>query len=227
VTRQSGPGAPSTAHPDVWAVVVAAGAGTRLGADLPKQYLQLGTTRVLDHSLAATRTWCADRIALVVPPERAAIPEPGVRVVAGGATRSASVRAGLAAVPADARIVLVHDAARPLVPAEVFARVIAAVRDGADAAIPAMAVVDTIKRVRDGVVVETLDRAELVAVQTPQAFRADVLRRVHATLEDASDDAALVEQAGGRVVIVDGHELARKLTTADDLAWLASHLETQ
>ena len=215
---------PATDTSGVWAIVVAGGAGTRVGADMPKQYLPLGGVRVLDHTLDVTRAVCGDRIVLVVLPDYVAVPEPGVRVAAGGATRSASVRAGLAAVPDDANIILVHDAARPLVPVAVFHRVIAAIDAGADAAVPGVGVPDTIKRVRSGVVVETLNRDELVAVQTPQAFRATVLRSVHSAASEATDDAALVECSGGRVVVVEGHELARKLTTTDDLAWLATQL---
>ena len=142
------------------------------------------------------------------------------RAVAGGATRSDSVRAGLAAVPSAATIVCVHDAARPLATPELFAAVIDAVRGGADAVVPAVAVTDTIKVVDgDGAVVDTPDRATLVAVQTPQAFRADALRRAHAGGGDGTDDAALVERLGGRVVTVPGEPWNRKITDPDDLDW--------
>src|SRR5439155_19496833 len=125
-----------------------------------------------------------------------------VGAVEGGATRSASVRAGLGAVPADAEIVVVHDAARPLAAPELFDRVVGAVRAGADGAIAAAPVTDTVKRVDRDRVVETLDRSALVAVQTPQAFAAAVLRVAHARDAEATDDAALVEAAGGTVVVV-------------------------
>jgi 2-C-methyl-D-erythritol 4-phosphate cytidylyltransferase len=198
----------------VWAVVVAAGSGARFGG--PKQYERLGDRRVLDWSLAGARN-VASGIVLVVSAERVGDPEPAADVVvAGGATRSASVRAGLAVVPDDAEVVVVHDAARPAASPALFAAVVAAVRDGADAALPGVPVVDTIKRVL-GDVVETLDRSELVAVQTPQAFRASVLRAAHAGGAEATDDGALVEAAGGRVVVVPGEPDNLKVTTAADL----------
>jgi 2-C-methyl-D-erythritol 4-phosphate cytidylyltransferase len=146
----------------------------------------------------------------------------GVMTVAGGATRSASVRAGLAAVPSGADIVVVHDAARPLAGPELFERVVAAVRAGADGAVPGLPVPDTIKRIEAAggaapVVAETLDRPALRAIQTPQAFRADLLRRAHAGGGDATDDAALVEALGARVVVVDGDPANLKITGRDDL----------
>ena len=207
----------------VWAVVVAAGRGERFGA--PKQYEPLGGRRVLDWALDAAAAR-AEGVVLVVPPERADDPEPAARsVVAGGDTRSASVRAGLAVVPAEAEVVIVHDAARPLAPPEVFDAVLAAVAAGADGAVPGLPVTDTVKRVAaDGRVVETLDRYELVTVQTPQAFRADALRAAHAAGGEASDDAALVEAAGGRVVVVPGAPAAAKVTAPGDLPTLEAGL---
>jgi 2-C-methyl-D-erythritol 4-phosphate cytidylyltransferase len=200
----------------VWAVVVAAGRGERFGA--PKQYEALGGRRVLDWALAAARDR-AEGVVLVVPPDRAGDGEPGATaVVPGGATRSGSVRAGLAAVPPEADVVLVHDAARPLAPAELFDAVLDAVAAGADAAVPGLPVTDTVKRVAaDGRVLETLDRSSLVVVQTPQAFRAAALRAAHAGGGEASDDAALVEAAGGRVVVVPGAAAAAKVTEPSDL----------
>jgi 2-C-methyl-D-erythritol 4-phosphate cytidylyltransferase len=205
----------------VWVIVVAAGSGTRFGA--PKQYEVLGDRRVLDWSLDAARA-VADGVVLVVPADDVDRAEPADRVVAGGATRSASVRAGLDAVPADAAIVVVHDAARPSAGVDLFHAVIDAVRAGADGALPGLAVVDTVKRVRDSVVVETVERSELVTVQTPQAFRAGVLRAAHAGGGDASDDGALVEAAGGRVVVVPGQPDNLKITGPDDLARLRQEL---
>jgi 2-C-methyl-D-erythritol 4-phosphate cytidylyltransferase len=207
----------------VWAIVVAAGSGSRFGG--PKQYEALGTHRVLDYALADARAH-ADGLVLVVAPERAADAEPAAdAVVAGGATRSASVRAGLAAVPADAEVVLVHDAARPLAGAELFGVVLAAVREGADAAVPVVPVTDTIRtRPGGGDPGRTLDRATLVAVQTPQGFRAEVLRAVHAGDPEGTDDASLVDDAGGRVVLVDGHAANRKITEALDLEIAAALL---
>ncbi|HEX7275981.1 MAG TPA: 2-C-methyl-D-erythritol 4-phosphate cytidylyltransferase [Acidimicrobiales bacterium] len=199
----------------VWAIVVAGGGGTRFGG--PKQFEDLGGRRVLDWSLAAAREAC-DGVVLVVPADHVA-GEEGPLVVAGGATRSASVRAGLAAVPDDVEVVVVHDAARPLAGADLFRRTVAAVRAGADAAVPGLPVTDTVKRVEDGRVLETVDRSRLVAVQTPQAFRADGLRRAHAqgVGAEATDDAALVESLGGTVVVVDGDPRNLKLTSPDDL----------
>ncbi len=138
------------------------------------------------------------------------------------------MRSGLAAVPATAEIVCVHDAARPLASAELFARVVAAVRAGADGAVPAVAVTDTIKVVDEhGDVVATPDRSTLVAVQTPQAFRAEVLRAAHAAGSDDTDDAAAVERHGGRVVTVPGEPWNRKITERDDLDWVRSWLATE
>jgi 2-C-methyl-D-erythritol 4-phosphate cytidylyltransferase len=207
----------------VWAVVVAAGRGARFGA--PKQYEALGGRRLLDWAVAAAAER-AEGVVLVVPPERAGEHEPGVTtVVPGGATRSASVRSGLDAVPPEADVVVVHDAARPLAPLEVFDAVLAAVGAGADAAVPGLPVPDTVKRVAaDGTVLETLDRATLVVVQTPQAFRAAALRAAHAAGGEASDDAALVEAAGGRVVVVPGSVAAAKVTEPGDLPAIEAEL---
>ncbi len=145
--------------------------------------------------------------------------------VGGGATRAESVRNGLAAVPAEATIVCVHDAARPLASPALFEAVVDAVAGGADGAVPAVAVTDTVKVVdAAGVVLDTLDRTTLVAVQTPQAFRAAVLRRAHAGGPEATDDAALVERAGGRVVTVPGEEWNRKVTSPEDFDWVRQRL---
>ena len=195
-------------------MVVAAGTGSRFGG--PKQYELLRGRRVLDWSVAAARS-LADGVVLVVPPDRAGDVEEDVDlVVAGGDTRSDSVRAGLAAVPADAAVIVVHDAARPWASPGLFRTVVDALVD-ADAAVPALAVTDTVKQVRDGRVTATLDRAELVAVQTPQAFLAAALRRAHASGADATDDAALVEAVGGVVVVVPGEPTNVKITVAGDL----------
>jgi len=192
--------------------VVAGGGGRRFGG--PKQFEDLHGRRVLDWSLAAAAATCNGVVA-VVPADRLGDAPPGA--VAGGPTRSASVRAGLAAVPDDAEIVVVHDAARPLAGAELFHRTVAAVRAGADAAVPGVPVTDTVKRVEGGRVVETVDRSRLVAVQTPQAFRAAMLRRAHAGAHEATDDAGLVEGLGGTVVVVEGDPRNLKLTSPDDL----------
>jgi 2-C-methyl-D-erythritol 4-phosphate cytidylyltransferase len=212
-----------------WAVVVAAGSGTRFGTR--KQYEHLGDRRVLDWALDGARS-VADGVVVVVPPAVATQPEPGADVVvAGGATRSASVRAGLAAVPDHVDVVVVHDAARPLAPLGLFEAVVAAVAAGADGAVPAVPVTDTVKRVDGDVVVATLDRSALVSVQTPQAFSAAALRAAHASGADHTDDAALIEAAGGQVVVVPGDPVNTKLTTPHDLvlaravvAGLAGHI---
>jgi 2-C-methyl-D-erythritol 4-phosphate cytidylyltransferase len=217
----------------VWAVVVAAGRGERLGDERPKAFARLGGRVLLAESLERldASPW-VDAIVVVAPPEW----EEAVIVLAeelaagkvaasvtGGATRAESVRAGLAEVPDDADVVLVHDAARPLVTDELVERLIRALGEGFDGAVPGLPVVDTVKRVRGGVVAETLPRAELVAVQTPQAFVAPVLRA--AAAGEGTDCASLVEAAGGRVRVVAGDPRLLKITTPDDLALVESWLE--
>jgi 2-C-methyl-D-erythritol 4-phosphate cytidylyltransferase len=207
----------------VWTIVVAAGTGARFGR--AKQYERLGDRRVLDWALSAAQS-VSEGVVLVVPPDSSGRAEPGVdAVVPGGTTRSASVRAGLAAVPRDADIVVVHDGARPLAPVSLFDAVIDAVRAGADCAIPALPVANTVKRVAGERVVETVDRADLVEVQTPQAFDAAALRAAHADEPDATDDAGLIEAAGGSVVVVPGHQDNLKLTHLHDLSVARALLE--
>ena len=213
---RNGPAVPlSLARMPTWAVVVAAGSGTRFGG--AKQFEELEGRRVVDWALAASRSVC-DGVVLVVPADHVEDGAPGADVVVvGGATRSASVRAGLAAVPADAGIVIVHDAARPFAAPALFEAVIAAVKDGADGAVPGVPLADTVKRVAGSQVVETLDRDQLIAVQTPQAVAAVALRAAHADAAEATDDAALVELAGGRVVVVPGDPANTKITLRSDL----------
>lgn len=201
---------PSPVVPSVvWTIVVAAGAGHRFGR--PKQFEMLGDRRVIDWSVDVARA-ASDGVVVVLPP--------GHGGVEGGATRSESVRNGLGYVPDGADIVCVHDAARPFASSVLFTRVIAAVERGADAAVPALPVADTIKAIDSlGVVVRTPDRDGLVAVQTPQAFRAATLRAAHEHGGDATDDAALVEALGGLVVVVEGDPDNRKLTVPEDLEW--------
>ena len=205
----------------MWAIVVAAGEGHRFGG--AKQFQPLGDRRVIDWAVSGATRWC-EGVVVVLSEARADAWSPppvspgrcsgGVFVAAGGVLRSDSVRCGLSLVPGDAEIVLVHDGARPLAGDAVFRRVIQAVRDGADAAVPVIDLTDTIRR-RDG---GTADRTELVAVQTPQAFRADVLRAAHAGGADATDDATLVEAAGGTVTMVAGDSRNLKITESHDLA---------
>jgi 2-C-methyl-D-erythritol 4-phosphate cytidylyltransferase len=219
----------------VWAILVAAGRGERLGTDQPKAFVKLGELPLLAEPLRRLddSEWI-DAVVVVAPPgwEEPAIllaEEIGagkVRAsVSGGETRAASVRAGLAEVPDDAAVVLVHDAARPLVSDEVIERVLAPLAEGWDGVIPGLPVSDTVKRVSaDGGVAETVARDGLWTVQTPQAFPLDVLRRAVAGFGDATDCAGLVEAAGGRVKVVPGDPLLLKVTTADDLARVASLL---
>lgn len=195
----------------VWTIVVAGGSGARFGER--KQYQALAGRRVIDWALEATRAW-SDGVVLVVPGDAASVPEPSADVVvAGGETRSASVRCGLAVVPAEADVIVVHDAARPVPAPAVWERVLEAVGDGADAAVPAVPLTDTVRQV-GGV---TVDREGLVAVQTPQAFKAARLRAAHAASPEGTDDASLVEAAGGRVVVVEGEASNIKITTPVDL----------
>lgn len=208
----------------VWSIVVGAGSGARFGG--MKQYEMLGDARVIDRSVSTARA-VSDGVVVVVPAKDVER-EGGI---AGGASRSESVRNGLAHVPADADIVCVHDAARPFASTDLFKQVIAAIRNGADAAIPAIPVTDTIKIVAgdgSGTIESTPNRTTLVAAQTPQAFAAAALRRAH-ELDDgtstATDDAMLVERAGGVVVVVDGESPNRKITTQEDLEWARREVE--
>src|SRR5579885_2401131 len=181
----------------VWAVLVAAGRGERLGEDRPKAFARLGELPLLAEPLRRLdeSEW-VDAVVFVAPPEWE---EPAILLaeeigaskvtacVTGAATRTGSVRAGVAEVPEDAAVILVHDAARPVLPDEVVARVVQALGEGFDGAVPALPVTDTVKRVDRDVVVETLDRDRLVAVQTPQGFVAPVLRAALAAAGEGSD----------------------------------------
>lgn len=205
----------------MWAVVVAGGAGRRFGS--PKQFTALHGRPVVAWSVAAART-VAERVILVLPADGApADLDHGADVVVpGGDTRSASVRAGLAAVPAAAEVIVIHDAARPLAGPALFERVVAAVAaGGAAGAVPGLPVADTVKQVAGEVVVATVPRHDLVTVQTPQAFRSDALRRAHAAGADATDDAGLVEALGLVVVVVPGDPTNLKVTTPGDIALAA------
>lgn len=206
---------------EAWAIVVAAGSATRFGR--LKQFESLAGRRVIDWSLDAARSVTAG-VVLVVP-DRARTEARGADVVVtGGSTRAASVRAGIDAVPADAEVIVVHDAARPLAGADLFRAVVEALAPGVDAAVPGVPIAETVKQVADGRVVSTLDRSELVAVQTPQAFRAAGLRSAHRTGGEATDDAALVEAAGGTVAVVPGDPRNIKLTEVSDLVVLEALL---
>lgn len=212
----------------MWVVVVAAGRGQRFGA--PKQYASLAGRSMVQWAVDAARS-VADGVVLVLPAAEdsgagdgaghvtAADVVTGADVsVSGGDTRAASVRAGLAAVPLSAQVIVVHDGARPLASPALFGAVVDAVTGGADAAVPGLAMADTLKRVVDGVVTATVARDDLVTVQTPQAFRAEVLRAAHDAGADATDDATLVEALGATVRVVPGDPRNIKVTTAGDLA---------
>jgi 2-C-methyl-D-erythritol 4-phosphate cytidylyltransferase/2-C-methyl-D-erythritol 2,4-cyclodiphosphate synthase len=214
-----------------WAIVVAGGEGSRLGADRPKAFVRLGGRPLLAHSIDLLEDHPAvDRMVLVVPAEWE---EPATLLadelaagkvaaaVPGGETRALSVAAGLDAVAPGAETILVHDAARPFASAELIDRLLEALVTH-PGAVPGLPVTDTVKRVSDGRVAETLDRSELRAVQTPQAFQAEALRRAYAApataLRDATDCASLVEAAGFDVAVVPGEAGNLKITSSDDLA---------
>ncbi len=212
------------------AVVVAAGAGTRLSSDEPKALLLIGGRPVVCVAVDAALASPAITVVVVAAPpgfedrvrdalSQMAVP---VVVVSGGQTRQASVARALLAVDADVSIVAVHDAARPFASPTLFTSVVDAVAAGADAAVPVVQLVDTVKRVRDGVVVATEPRDELALAQTPQACRAALFRDAHEKAQEAgldfSDDAGLLEWAGAVVHTVAGDPGNFKITTAADLA---------
>jgi 2-C-methyl-D-erythritol 4-phosphate cytidylyltransferase len=217
-----------------WAVLVAAGRGERLGEDRPKAFVRLGELPLLAEPLRRldSSEWI-DAVVLVAPPEWE---EPAILLaeeigaskvtacVTGGATRTESVRLGVAEVPDDAAVILVHDAARPLLSDDVVGRVVQALGEGFDGAVPTLPATDTVKRVDGDVVVETLERDRLVAVQTPQGFVAPVLRAALAAGVEGSDCASLVERHGGRIRVVEGDERLLKVTTRADLERVAAWL---
>jgi 2-C-methyl-D-erythritol 4-phosphate cytidylyltransferase len=219
----------------VWAVLAAAGSGERLGTGRPKAFARLGDEVLLAESLKRLdqSDW-VDAIVIVAPP---GWEEPAILLaeelacnkvsasVPGGATRGDSVAAGLREVPDDALVVLVHDAARPILPVEVIERVVTGIGDGWDGAVPVLPIMDTVKRARGEQVTETLERQDLVAAQTPQGFAAPVLRQAFdGEVAGASDCAALVEARGGRVRTVAGDRRLLKVTTPEDLELVASWL---
>jgi 2-C-methyl-D-erythritol 4-phosphate cytidylyltransferase len=222
----------------VWAILAAAGTGDRLGLDRPKAFASLNDRPLLAEPLERldASEWI-EGIVVAAPPQWE---EPCILVaeevaagkvagtVTGGATRSESVRAALAEVPEASTVVLVHDAARPLVTDALIERVISALGDGWDGAVPTLSIADTVKRVEGEAVVETLDREGLVTAQTPQAFVAAVLRDAFSTLQHSvtklTDCASLVEAKGGRVRAVEGDPHLLKVTTPADLELVASWL---
>jgi len=222
----------------VWAILAAAGRGDRLGLDRPKAFAPLNDRPLIAESLERldASEWI-EGIVVAAPPEWE---EPCILVaeevaagkvaetVTGGESRSESVRAALAEVPEEAAVIVVHDAARPLVTDEMIERVVTALGDGWDGAVPGIPLADTVKRVDGEAVTETLDRTGLVAVQTPQAFVASSLRAALATLQQSvaksPDCAALVEARGGRVRVVPGDRRLVKVTEPADLELVASWL---
>lgn len=222
----------------VWAILAAAGSGERLGLDRPKAFAPLNDRPLVAETLERldASEW-VEGIVVAAPPEWE---EPCILVaeevaagkvakaVTGGETRSESVRAALAEVPEEATVVVVHDAARPVVGDEVIERVITALGDGWDGVVPVLPIADTVKRVDGETVAETLDRDGLVVAQTPQAFVAPVLRDAFSTLQQtgtsSTDCASLVEAKGGRVRAVRGDPRLLKVTTPADLELVASWL---
>lgn len=208
----------------VAAILVAAGSGQRLGAGVPKAFVEVAGRSLLARAFTTFAANPAVEAVVVAAPaghtDRAAELTQG-RVVVGGDTRQESVAAALAALPTDVSYVLVHDVARPFVPMRIIDDVIAALHGGALAVVPIVPVHDTVRRVRpDGTLDGIVDRASLAAVQTPQGFRRDVLVDAHERAGGlvATDDAALVEALGVPVVAVAGAEESFKITTAADLA---------
>ena len=228
----------TSAGVSVWAILAAAGSGERLGLDRPKAFASLNDRPLLAEPLERldASEW-VDGIVVAAPPEWE---EPCILVaeeiaagkvakaVTGGATRSESVQNALAEVPDDATVVLVHDAARPLISDEVIERVITALADGWDGAVPTLPIADTVKRVDGETMAETLDREVLVTAQTPQAFVASALRDAFSTLQHSvtksTDCASLMEANGGRVRAVEGDPRLLKVTTQADLDLVASWL---
>ena len=218
----------------VWAVIVAAGRGERLGLDRPKAFAALNGRPLLAESLERLeRSEWIDSIVVAAPPdwEEPVIllaEELGcgkvVAAVPGGDTRSASVRAALAEVPDDAAVVLVHDAARPVLAEDVIERLLTTLNEGWDGVVPGLPIADTVKRVDGDQVVETVDRDSLVISQTPQAFVWPALREAAAGAEDATDCSALVEARGGRIKVVPGDPRLVKITDAADLELVAGWL---
>lgn len=206
----------------VAAIIAAAGSGLRFGADLPKALIQLGDRTLIEHAVAAISP-AVDEIIVTAPASHLSqfqrLLGDAVTVVVGGQTRSESIRAGLAAISDDAKYVLIHDAARALATTELTSRILSALQKGEAAVIPGVPQVDTIKNVdASGYVISTPIRADLRNIQTPQGFELTALKKAHATNGEGTDDAALVESAGFKVLVIAGEERALKITTPADLA---------
>jgi 2-C-methyl-D-erythritol 4-phosphate cytidylyltransferase / 2-C-methyl-D-erythritol 2,4-cyclodiphosphate synthase len=212
------------------AIIAAAGSGIRFGADIPKALIQLGDRTLIEHAVAAISS-VVDQVIVTAPATHLsqfkALLGESINVVVGGQTRSESVRAGLAQVSSDVKHVLIHDAARALASTNLASRVLTELQNGEVAVIPGMALVDTIKEVDEaGYVISTPERSSLRNIQTPQGFELSVLQSAHAANGEGTDDAALVEAAGHKVLVITGEERALKVTTPADLANAYNYLGT-
>jgi 2-C-methyl-D-erythritol 4-phosphate cytidylyltransferase len=199
----------------VWAIVLAAGSGSRFGG--LKQFAMLGGRSLLDHVVTTAAHVC-DGVVVTLPPGAAWSPSGPMTVVPGGASRAASVRNGLAAIPEGVEIVVVHDAAHPLAPEALFEAVIARVREGAVGAVPVLAGTEAIARVEAGRLLSTVPARDYHLVQTPHAFRTVALRALHADEPEAGDEASLFVARGHTVVTVPGDPRNIHVSTAADLA---------
>ena len=213
-------------EPQAAAIVLAAGSGNRLGSDVSKALVKIAGVPMVTRAVRAVAA-VTDLVVVAAPAGEEGLVRDaidggsGVRVVTGGPTRQASVRAALELIPTDREVIVVHDAARPFATGELFGSVVVALVEGVDGVVPVIPISDTIKRIRGETVVATEDRAELGLAQTPQAFRASVLREAHAKADaagvDLTDDAAVLEWAGYRVSVVPGEPRNFKITTPADL----------
>ncbi len=196
-------------------MIVAAGSGARFGG--PKQLVEIGSSTALDMAIAAALS-VSDGVVVAAPAEMVAqLRRPGTLTVPGGATRAESVRCGLDAVPAQAEVILVHDAARPMATPALFRRVVDALVAGEEAVVPVVPVVDSLKRLDEGGSLHSVPREGMFAAQTPQGFRAQVLRAVHSVCVETTDDGGAAEVMGFRVVPVEGEQTNLKITNAADL----------
>jgi len=212
------------------AIIAAAGSGLRFGAGVPKALIKLGNQTLIEHAVAAISP-AVDQVIVTAPAshlsEFQSLLGEAVTVVVGGQTRSESIRAGLAAVSSDAKYVLIHDAARALASTDLANRILSVLQNGEAAVIPALSQVDTIKSVdANGYVTATLNRADLRNIQTPQGFELSALKKAHAGNSEGTDDAALVESTGFKVLVIAGEERALKITTPADLAIAYNFLGT-
>jgi 2-C-methyl-D-erythritol 4-phosphate cytidylyltransferase/2-C-methyl-D-erythritol 2,4-cyclodiphosphate synthase len=223
----------------VGVVVVAAGSGSRLGAELPKAFVSLGGSTILRRALEPIFEMTEPaQVVVVVPADQLLLAQNEIRdaagaaieyasVVAGGASRQASVGAGLDALWPDVGVVLVHDAARPFTPTALFEAVIARVRSSGQGVIPGLPVADTLKRTEQDVALETVDRSVLSAIQTPQGFpRVELTESYAAATQDYTDDAAVFAAAGHTVRVIEGDAHAFKITTPWDLRRAQSLVES-